>query len=252
MTVVHPGLVPGQDPVVLPPVTPTPAPEPAPLPTSPLLKDGKFFGKYATEEEAARGFSEMLNTLSTRNRELENERAVRQNLEARLAPVNPPLDPSAEIAAMGLDPNPLRAMIQTELQQALSPIAAGMRAKQVVSQEFPDYPTAESEVARYLGDNPELNQRFLERFAQDPIMATEWAYLRYKQAHATPVSAADEPGKTAAALPTQQQQSRSVPVNNTQERLNNALGYYQAYKDERPLVRERLSGLIPDSHFQGD
>lgn len=262
MSVVHPGLVPGTPEEQARAAelaakfqgNPNPPAEPGPsAPTaSPLVKDGKFFGKYATEEEAAKGFDELLGTLSRRNRELDEQKARLAQVESALVErANPaPKNPYDDLAAIGIDPNPVRAAIQAELQQALAPIAAGMRAKQVVAQEFPEYVTAESEVARFLGERPDLNNRFLGLFQTDPVAATEWAYLRYRnEVPGQRSSAADEAGKAAAALPGAPAGGRSIPPENPTERLNDALQYYRTYGDERPVVHERLKGLIPDEHF---
>jgi hypothetical protein len=234
---------------------------PAPTPVEPAtggLRDvkGLIFGKYKTEADAQQGFGELLATLGERNRQLAEMQARISQVEGVMARVNPPPEqknPYQELAEQGIDPSPIDRLLTAKLQEFVGPLVAGARADEQVAATYPEFPQAKPMVRKFLNDRPELSQRYDVMWRQDPVGANEWAFLRWqREAGAPPAGppAPPEPGKGDAALPGTSGSARSVP-DDRQERLNNALEYYQRFGNESPLVHERLRGIVTDEHLAG-
>jgi hypothetical protein len=69
--------------------------------------------------------------------------------------------------------------VNQRLERALQPIAATFTARSNVLQQYPDFVKFESDVAQYLGSDPQLNQTYQRMFQADPAAAMEYAFLKF-------------------------------------------------------------------------
>lgn len=232
-----------------------PAPAPAVEPGSTPTADRKFAGKYNTVGDLETGYWEQF-------RETQRILAENQALKSHQAQSQPQRpDPLSVLEDYGIPPQAVgqairevaRAEAAAMFETAMAPLAAGVQARGTVMQQFPDFAQREPEIAGFIRSDPVLSQRYDRLSQTDPQAAMEWAYLQHSRVLGQrPRTPAAQP-VTPALMPASSSVSeRKQPENaDGAERLQRAMDYYNVYRDPQPYVRERLKGLIPDSHFTG-
>lgn len=208
-------------------------------------------GKWTSMEEADKGVRELIGTLTARSQENDILKAKVAAYEQWVAENQTPPRPQGEdlfqrLSDAGVDPNLLLPVVQQFVHQELGPVTAGIQAQSAFEAAHPEFRQVQPEVAQFIGGNPNLTKRFNTMYQTDPYGAMEWAFDRYRETKASPQSAADNPMK--AALPNQGPTSQQTinDANATRQQLNTALGYYQQYGDQTPLMDTLVkAGLRP-------
>ena len=191
-----------------PPAPPTPqpaAPEPAqpPAPAPPAAQPasqpsgGLFLGKYKSQDEADRGYWELVDKLkemNVRNTALEAanltlQTALGPQRRERDTPQQPTTPQFVPVQFQGDQPvvpvesfrqssreDAVQAARQT-VQEMLAPIQQLSAAQTRISTDFPEFPQRQAEFTQWLSRNPD----YQERIARDPDAGLEHAYLRYER-----------------------------------------------------------------------
>lgn len=255
-----------------PPAQPTapaaPAPQPASQPGGDLI-----YGKYKSQDEAQRGYWELVDRLkemNARNTALEAANLHLQTValpQRRERETPPPQQPQfVPVQFQGDQPVvPVEALRQTSredaaaiaretVQQMLAPIQQFSAAQTRLSGEFPEFPQRQAEFAQWLSRNPE----YQERVSRDPEAGLELAWLRYEhdsalrgqtqrtqathQAQAQVDQARQQAGASVAGSASRRmddQQSRNAAI-------GKALEYAQRTGDWKPYTKMRMSEALGD------
>jgi hypothetical protein len=211
-------------------------------------------GKYASQEEADRGFNELLSTLSGRNQELDQTKQRLGALESVLMELQdapqgqPKADPFRALADAGIDPQEFMSGVRELVRAELEPVTKGVAAQAQFELEHPEFRAVQPEVSQFIATNAKLTKRFNTIYQNDPFGAMEWALDRFKETKREPAkSAADDP--TKGSLPASGPTSERKEVTREQFREDNtkALAYYHKYGSMTPLLDNLIAGgLKPD------
>ena len=262
---------PPQEPAPQPAAQPQAAPEPAPqLASQP--SGGLIYGKYKSDEEAQRGYWELVDKLkemNARNTSLEAanlhlqttmipQRQVReqppQPSQPQFVPVqfqgDQPVVPVESFRQAGQE---TAAQVARETVQAmLAPIQQFNAAQARVSTEFPEFQQRQADFAQWLSKNPD----YQERVARDPEGGLELAYLRYERDSALRGQATRaQTTQTAQAQVDQARQNASASVSGNAGRrmgdqqsraalIGQALEYAQKTGDWKPYTRIRMTEAV--------
>lgn len=257
-----------------PPQEPAQPPAPAPPAAQPAASQpsgGLIYGKYKSDDEAQRGYWELVDKLkemNARNTALEaanlhlqttmipqrRERETPPPQQPQFVPVqfqgDQPVVPVESFRQAGRDD---AAQVARETVQAmLAPIQQFNAAQARVSTEFPEFQQRQAEFAQWLSKNPD----YQDRVARDPEAGLELAYLRYEReaairGQATRVQAT----QNAQAQVDQARQAASASVSgNTGRRMDEqqsrnaaigqALEYAQRTGDWKPYTKIRMTEAL--------
>lgn len=154
--------------------------------------------------------------------------------------------PEEELGAYGVPTQALDAVINQRLQAAFEPIARGMQARQSVVSRYPDYAQHEAEVAKYVSENPDLNDRYQRMFRADPESAMEYAMLKYSEGRRASTPA--PPKKSEAAREASIPSSRAGDARSTDsvgdDVVEQAREHYQKTGNPEYYGRARLRQII--------
>jgi hypothetical protein len=97
--------------------------------------------------------------------------------------------PADRLTQFGVPVDALDEYVGQAIQKAFAPITNGMNARGRIVSDHPDYVQFESDVASFIGNDPELSQRYPKMFEADPVGAMEYAFLKFgdsrrREAHA--------------------------------------------------------------------
>lgn len=106
---------------------------------------------------------------------------VEQQIQQAQQPARNPAD---KLAEYGIPVNDLEEFVNSRVDQVvesrLRPISQwGAARTELTSRYGEDYPKYEAEAIRFVGSDPESNQRYLQMLKTDAAAANEWAYLKY-------------------------------------------------------------------------
>ncbi len=232
-------------------------------------------GKYKNEDELERGYTNLFSEgqkLVGRINELEAQLNARQSVDPygdRVAERTSPADRSAGrqdpyevLETAGVPVKEFREAILREVrqgvQQEIQPLFQGAQARQMVSQDYPEFSQFEGELAQFVESNPALKQRYTRAYQTDPEVALKWVYGEFQKTRSTPMnpnnSAAGDVQMAArldATLPRAASQPRGQQTANPAEEYRQV--YEQALKSGNwsDVLAWKLRGTIPDLHYQG-
>lgn len=175
---------------------PAQPPAPAPVAAQPATQPGGdlVFGKYKSQEEAQRGYWELVDKLkemNVRNTALEaanlhlqttmlpqrQQREEPRPQQPQYVPVQFQGDqPVVPVDSLRTTSQETAAQVAREtVQQILGPIQQFSAAQTRITSEYPDFPQRQAEFTQWLSRNPE----YQERLGRDPEGGLELAWLRY-------------------------------------------------------------------------
>lgn len=245
------------------PSAPAPAAQPASQPGGDLI-----FGKYKSQDEAQRGYWELVDKLkemNVRNTALE---AANLHLQTTLQPQRqerqaPPQPQYIPVQFQGDQPvvpvDSLRGTTQEDaarvaretVQSILAPIQQFNAVQTRIASEFPDFPQRQAEFAQWLSRNPE----YQERVGRDPDHL-ESAWLRYDRESAQRAqSGRAQVTQQAQAQVSQARQQASASTQGSNGRrmddaqsraamIGKALEYAQRTGDWKPYKDLRMSEAL--------
>lgn len=181
---------PSQEPAQQPAQPPAAAP-PAPQPVASQPGGDLIYGKYKSQDEAQRGYWELVDKLKEMNIRNTSLEAANLHLQTTLQPQRqvretPPQPQYIPVQFQGDQPvvpvESLRGASQEDaarvaretVQQMLAPIQQFNAVTSRITSEFPDFPQRQAEFTQWLSRNPE----YQEKVGRDPDHL-ESAWLRY-------------------------------------------------------------------------
>ena len=202
--------------------------------------------KYRDPEALEKAYLE-LQTHS--NRQFERIREIEDRMarvEQTKAPEHDPLEALTEV---GLPVDDMRLLIQRELDARLNPIFEQQRARQQVSQVYPDFDKREDEVAQWLSQDRDLASRYGRMFQADPAGAMEWAMASYERAMGDGDRSRRNPD--IGLPPTNSGTSRSGSEIANEEQLQKELELARQSGQWARYVAMRLDQTTPGTHYEG-
>ena len=161
--------------------------------------------------------------------------------------------PEDRLTQFGVPVDALNEYVGQAIQKAFAPITNGMNARGKIVSDHPDYVQFESDVAAFIGNDPNLSQSYPKMFEADPAAAMEYAFLKFGDSRRRSSSTRDTVvGNSAdAAIPSSRAgEGRRVPDGS--EALQAA---YEKFKktgrsaDAAEYAKLRLHTVIKDSHL---
>lgn len=177
-------------------------------------------GKASVQElaESFRASSREATRLAQENNTLKAQLA--QGFYPRQEIPQRPATPQERLSDYGVPVDALEEYVNQRLQSAFAPVVQAAGARNKVISQRPDYVNHEAAVANYISQDPELNQRYQNMFAGDPVGAIEWSIDRYTESQKSKVSPDDgKRAKSEAQLPT----ARSAESRNTDSQAQEML-----------------------------
>jgi len=166
----------------------------------------------------------------------------------------PQRDVWGRISEYGIPADDLRTAIASEIQAAFQPIARGIEARNTVLSEYKDYNQFESDVAQFVNQDLERQQRYQRMFREDPAGAMEWAFLKFgEQARkkTTPnpsnTNGVDPAALAGAQIPgSRAGDSRGLGIDQNLDALQKGWEHFQKTKDASQYAKARLKSVISD------
>lgn len=218
-------------------------------PSLPSGPPRKWAGKYDTPDELERGHDNLQSTLTERNQRIQElERALQEQQEVWSERVNPmdrarareeQRDPYDVLGQIGVDPTAVEAIAERAVQRFINPLIQGQQARQMISQEYPDFVQMENEVAQFIESSPDLKNRYRQLYQTDPAAAMEWGITRFQRSRE---KSTDQAARHDAGLPAAGGAiDRSGTVADQSEALQKAFEFGQRYGDWSHYTHMRLN-----------
>jgi hypothetical protein len=159
--------------------------------------------------------------------------------------------PDEELSTYGVPVNALDAYVNQRLEKAFAPIAQGMQARQSVVARYPDYAKFESEVAKYVSENPELQSRYQRMFSADPESAMEYAMLKFTDSRrdSAPEKVSKKESARDAAIPSSRSGDSRGITSSDNDDVARAKKHYQETGDPQYYGKARLRQIISDDFY---
>lgn len=160
--------------------------------------------------------------------------------------------PDDQLREMGVDPGPIREMLQEQIAEAFAPLTRAMSARQEVVARYPDYSKFESDVARFIQEDPARLERYNRMFAADPAGAIEYGILSFSAERQRSAPSPHEPleEKAHAQIPGQRSADASRRGPSQAQARDDAWQRYQ--QDPSRANASNLAGIVirSDPTFQ--
>lgn len=194
--------------------------------------------------------------------QLQQSQVQMAELQARLTPPPRPTSPYEELEQIGVPSNPLRQAIASEIQEAFRPIARQIEGQNqarthMLTSYGEDYTKFEQDVAKYIQADQSLSQRYNAMFAQDPVAAVEYAFLKYGE-----TKRRENPSENGAIESKHQQARAQVPTSRSSESRNPEGGNrsrveraFEAFQKNpnrhtaEAFAKSRFATVITDEHL---
>lgn len=244
---------------------------PAPVAAQPATQPGGdlIFGKYKSQDEAQRGYWELVDKLkemNVRNTALEAanlhlQTTLQPQRQARETPAQPqyvPVQFQGDQPVVPVDPmmNSVQEradrVARETVQSILAPIQQFSAAQTRIASEFPDFTQRQAEFTQWLSRNPE----YQERVGRDPEGGLELAWLRYdREAAIRGQQTRTQATQQAQAQVSQARQQASASTQGSNGRrmddaqsraamIGKALEYAQRTGDWKPYKDLRMSEAL--------
>lgn len=169
-----------------------------------------------------------------------NQRAV-PNRSAR---------PEDRLTEFGVPVDALEEFVAGRVAKAFEPVTRGIQARQTIASSHPDYVQFEQDVADYISQDPDLNNRYARMFESDPAAAMEYAFLKFADSRRRTVSPSTNGvgGSVDASIPTSRAgEVRRAPEND--QYIRDAFDRWQksgSSQDAQAYAKARLRTAISD------
>ena len=161
--------------------------------------------------------------------------------------------PEDRLTEFGVPVDALDEFVAGRVAKAFEPVARGIQARQTMASSHPDYVQFEQDVANFISQDPDLNNRYARMFDTDPAGAMEYAFLKFADSRrrTVPSQTAGIGGSVDASIPT----NRAGDVRRAPEAdqdLRDAFNRWQktgAPSDAQAYAKARLRSVISDDHL---
>lgn len=112
--------------------------------------------------------------------------------------------PEDRLTEFGVPVDALDEFVAGRVAKAFEPVARGIQARQTIVGSHPDYVQFEQDVANFIGNDPDLSQRYPRMFEADPAAAMEYAFLKFSDSRRRSVGSQTQAvgGSVDASIPT--------------------------------------------------
>lgn len=163
--------------------------------------------------------------------------------------------PEDRLTEFGVPVDALDEFVAGRVAKAFEPMARGIQARQTIVGSHPDYVQFEQDVANFIGNDPDLSQRYPRMFESDPAGAMEYAFLKFadsrRRSVGSPTGAVG--GSVDAAIPTSRNgEGRRTPDGD--QHIRDAFERWQksgSSQDAQTYAKARLRGVITDDFLNG-
>lgn len=163
--------------------------------------------------------------------------------------------PEDRLTEFGVPVDALDEFVAGRVAKAFEPMARGMQARQTIVGSHPDYVQFEQDVANFIGNDPDLSQRYPRMFEADPAAAMEYAFLKFSDSRrrsvTNPTGAVG--GSVDAAIPTSRNgEGRRAPE--ADQHIRDSFERWQksgSAQDAQAYAKARLRGVISDDFLNG-
>lgn len=163
--------------------------------------------------------------------------------------------PEDRLTEFGVPVDALDEFVAGRVAKAFEPMARGIQARQTIVGSHPDYVQFEQDVANFIGNDPDLSQRYPRMFESDPAGAMEYAFLKFADSRRRSVGSTTGAvgGSVDAAIPTSRNgEGRRAPDGD--QHIRDAFDRWQktgSSQDAQGYARARLRGVITDDFLNG-
>ena len=163
--------------------------------------------------------------------------------------------PEDRLTEFGVPVDALDEFVAGRVAKAFEPVTRGIQARQAIVGSHPDYVQFEQDVANFIGNDPDLSQRYPRMFESDPAGAMEYAFLKFadsrRRSVGSPTGAVG--GSVDAAIPTSRAgEGRRAPDGD--QNIRDAFERWQksgSSQDAQNYAKARLRGVITDDFLNG-
>lgn len=163
--------------------------------------------------------------------------------------------PEDRLTQFGVPVDALNEYVGQAIQKAFAPITNGMNARGKIVSDHPDYVQFESDVAAFIGNDPNLSQSYPKMFEADPAAAMEYAFLKFGDSRRRTGSHRDTVvGSPAdAAIPSSRAgEGRRVPDETSKlQELYERFQKSGSSRDAAAYAQQRLHSVVTDEHLNG-
>jgi len=163
--------------------------------------------------------------------------------------------PEDRLTEFGVPVDALDEFVAGRVAKAFEPMARGIQARQTIVGSHPDYVQFEQDVANFIGNDPDLSQRYPRMFESDPAGAMEYAFLKFADSRRRSVGSTTGAvgGSVDAAIPTSRAgEGRRAPDGD--QGIRDAFERWQksgSAQDAQNYAKARLRGVITDDFLNG-
>lgn len=163
--------------------------------------------------------------------------------------------PEDRLTEFGVPVDALDEFVAGRVAKAFEPMARGIQARQTIVGSHPDYVQFEQDVANFIGNDPDLSQRYPRMFEADPAAAMEYAFLKFSDSRRRSVGNQTQAvgGSVDAAIPTSRTgEGRRGP--DSDQDIRDAFDRWQktgSAQDAQAYARTRLRTAISDDFLNG-
>lgn len=205
-------------------------------------------------QEAERNRGLLQSQIAERDQELANLRA---EVSAARAPEPDPREAIGDPTTADAIDKLIEQRIKTSLRETLEPFVRSAQASTQVDLTVPGFAENKLEIMRFMSEHPEVQQRYSNMTASDPIGAAEYALLKQREAAALRSEAGmhEEDRKASAEKSAARRDSRvphgknarettrEMTAKEEQELMKELVEHGQQTRDYGPYLRERMKGV---------
>lgn len=157
--------------------------------------------------------------------------------------------PDEELGAYGVPVQALDTYVKQRLEQAFAPIAQGMQARQNIVARNPDYAKYESEIARFVTEDPNLQSRYQKMFQADPEAAMDYAAMKFSESRRETATPAKRESSREASIPSSRSGDARSTTSTPDDDVQRAKDHYQKTGDPRYYAQARLRQTIDPEFY---
>lgn len=163
--------------------------------------------------------------------------------------------PEDRLTEFGVPVDALDEFVAGRVAKAFEPMARGIQARQSIVGSHPDYVQFEQDVANFIGNDPDLSQRYPRMFEADPAAAMEYAFLKFSDSRRRSVGSQTYAvgGAVDASIPTSRTGDGRRAPDGDQD-VRDAFERWQksgSAQDAQTYARTRLRTAISDDFLNG-
>lgn len=212
----------------------------------------QWAGKYRDPDELERGYLHLQEMASKNWNELQELKAAGGERVSPNAQREARKSYERELEDLGVPPSAVRGLIEESLQEMLKPGVDVNAAREQVAGAFPNFKEIENDVADWVTSDSALQERYGRMFNADPAAAMEWAISAYMRAKSTSSPGVETNNFAEASLPPSGGSGpRNYDAATADEQYSKMIQDAQKSGDWNKIISQRLSGTVPDKHYDG-